>query len=405
MFTVNNSITDLKVKERNIFKIIYSMNSHPVATPEMSVEEARCYILFFSEGANLSSYIGLYLPRTDRKFFYSYTSNPFPFEAGADVENEARQFAEDMGFLLDEINVSGMAVEDRNHWIEDQYIFGYKKPEQIEGEEAAPDEENALPEESAGAPHPAEPAPVPAAPPATAPAVAAPAAPATAVHPAPAAAPAAAPPAPPPQPEQPAPQPYYPGYPPQQGQPYPPQYPTQQGQPFPPQQPYPGYPPQQYSPQGQPYPPQQPYPGYPQQPGQPYPQQYPPQQGQPGMPPYQQARQQPPVLDVPELEEPVAPPPARVKAAPPPKPAAKKKAPASKPAPSQRKPAPEEVEEELAVEVQIEAAPRQPHSLMEEAIRQGVVRPPKQKVQAGLRSATGTVARDKEALARLLSSF
>ena len=33
MFSLNDTITDLKVKERSIFKILYSMNSHPVAMP------------------------------------------------------------------------------------------------------------------------------------------------------------------------------------------------------------------------------------------------------------------------------------------------------------------------------------------------------------------------------------
>jgi hypothetical protein len=401
MFTVDSSLTDLKVKERSIFKIIYSMNSHPVATPEMAVEEARCYILFFSEGANLSSYIGLYLPRTDRRFFYSYTSNPFPFEAAGDVEAEARQFAEDMGFLLDEINVSGMASEDRNHWIEDQFIFGYRKPEPA-GDEEAPEERPALAEQPAEpeAVAPAEPAPAapvagPVQPPAPAPAPAppAPVTPAPPERPAP----AAPQPAPPVRHEQAPPQPYYPGYPPQPGQP---PYAPQSGQPYPPQQVYPAYPqpgppyPPQYPPQpGQPYPPQ----GFPPQQGQPYPApQYPPQPG-PGQAPVPQ----PPVLDVPELEEPAAP---KTKAAP--KPAAKKKAaPQAKPAAPPRRPVPEEAEEELPVELEVEAAPQTPRSVMEEAVRQGVVRPPKQKIQTGQRGATGTVSREKEALARLLSSF
>jgi hypothetical protein len=137
MFTINPGITNLKVKERNIYKMLYSMNSPQVATPELSVEEARCYVLFFSEGPNLSAYIGLYLTHIDRRIFYAYTSNPFPFEAAPDVEAEAIGFAEDMGFLLDEISVSGMPAEDRNRWIEEQFIFGYKKPEPKE-EQGAP---------------------------------------------------------------------------------------------------------------------------------------------------------------------------------------------------------------------------------------------------------------------------
>lgn len=129
MFTIDHKITDLRIKERSIFKMLYSMNNPQIATPDMSTEEARCYILFFSEGPNISALIGLYLPATDRKYVYSYNANPFPYEAVSDVEEEARNFAETMGFLLDEINVGGMSPEDRIHWFEDQQIFGLRKPE------------------------------------------------------------------------------------------------------------------------------------------------------------------------------------------------------------------------------------------------------------------------------------
>jgi len=147
MFSIDQNIADLKVKERKIFKILYSMNSHPVAMPGYASEDARCYILFFSEGPNLSSFIGLYLSRVDKKFFYRYTSNPFPFEAESDVEDEARAFAEEMGFLLDEIDVSGMAAEDRNTWIEEQFIFGYRTPENTEAGPEAAEEGTAAPQE------------------------------------------------------------------------------------------------------------------------------------------------------------------------------------------------------------------------------------------------------------------
>ena len=344
MYTIDNKITDLKVKERSIFRILYSMNSHPVATPEMSVEEARCYILFFSEGPNLTSYIGLYLPRNDRKFFYAYTSNPFPFEAADEVENEARQFAEDMGFLLDEINVSGMAVEDRNHWIEDQYIFGYKKPELPEEEEEEPEEdveeevddeieeEEEPEEEEKPAAKPSggkkaakeeitekieeKPEPVAAA-------------------------------APPVQKKTPPPAP-------------PPVQPAQQTG--------------------------QPYPGYPQQ-----------------MPPQYPPMQTPQDLEVPELDVPDESVPDR--AAQPVVPAAKKKAPPVRtpPAAARRQVREEpEVEEELPVEVEEEPA----RSRGREVPRMPVARQPQPKAaQASVTGTTGTVTRDKEALARLLSSF
>jgi hypothetical protein len=406
--------------------MLYSMNSPQVATPELSVEEARCYVLFFSEGPNLSAYIGLYLPRIDRKIFYAYTSNPFPFEAAPDVEFEATGFAEDMGFLLDEISVSGMPADDRNRWIEEQYIFGYKKPEiaeemvtittaenvksaLTEKEEAREAQAKAEQEAKDAPAKPVEPPPAPKVEPV-------PHLQEPLLYPEPAQPQAQqqqpvplAQPQPPvqPQPQAQPPQQPYPQYQqpvPQQGQPMPPNFPPQQPQ----------YPQQQVPQQGQQYPPQQPY-GQPQQPygqpqqyiqqpygqpQQPYgqPQQYQqpfPQQGQPMMPQHPMApHQQPPVF-----EQPTAPP----KKA---QPAPQAKAPPKKKVQKAPEPKPEESFEVIVpVELETEPVQQRPSNVFEEALREGVVKPPKSKITKAVRPTAGVVTRDKEALARLLASF
>jgi hypothetical protein len=414
MFTITHNLTDLKVKERNIYKMLYSMNSPQVATPELSVEEARCYVLFFSEGPNLSAYIGLYLPRIDRKIFYAYSSNPFPFEAATDVEFEATGFAEDMGFLLDEISVSGMPADDRNRWIEEQYIFGYKKPEieddivtvtsaekvksaLTEKEEARKEQAKAEQAAPAAAAKPVEPPTAPKVEPVLHPE---PAKPQPQAQPQQQAVPQAQP-QPPvqPQPQAQPPQQPYPPYQqpvPQQGQPLQPHDPqqqfSQQGQQYTPPQPY-GQPqppygqPQQYiqQPYGQP---QQPY-GQPQQYQQPFP-----PQGQPLMPQYPTAPPQPPVF-----EQPAAPP----KKA---QPAQQVKAPPKKKVQKAPEPVREEsFEESVPIELDVAPVQQRPLNVFEEALREGVVKPPKPKASKAVRSTAGVVTRDKEALARLLASF
>jgi len=417
MFTIIPSLTDLKVKERNIFKMLYSMNSPQVATPELSVEEARCYVLFFSEGPNLSAYIGLYLPRIDRKIFYAYTSNPFPFEAAPDVEFEASGFAEDMGFLLDEISVSGMPADDRNRWIEDQYIFGYKKPESAEDlvnitnaehvksalaekEEAREAQAKAEQAAQVAPAKPVGPSPVPKVdlvpypeseqPPVQPQPLVQPQPPVQAqppVHPQPPAQPALAPYAPYQQPV------------PQQGQPMQPQYPQQQI----PQQGQPYLPPQQY---GQP---QQPY-GQPQQYMQPPYSQPPQPHGQPQQ--YQQPFQ-PQVQPIPMTPQyPTAPlqqPPAYEQPAVPQKkmhPAQHARAPLKKIVQKAPELAPEEsFEDTVPAELEVETVQQRPANVFEEALRGGVVKPPKSKTSKAARPTAGVVTRDKEALARLLASF
>jgi hypothetical protein len=128
MFTIDPKITGLNVKEKSVLKILFSINTHRVANPETVLEEARSYVLFFREGrGNVSSYIAIHLLASDRKLYYSETSNPFPEEELGVVEDDARGFAEGLGAMLDEIDFTTLSVSDQERWINDQEIFS-KKP-------------------------------------------------------------------------------------------------------------------------------------------------------------------------------------------------------------------------------------------------------------------------------------
>ncbi len=132
MFNADPNITDLNVREKNLNKVLFSMNIHQVATPELSVEDARCYILFCGEGSTMSAYIALYLTRTDGRIYYSYSSNPFPQEGMAQAEEEARGFVEDMGFVLDEMPLADLSPAEKNRWIDEQAVFSHKKQSEVQ---------------------------------------------------------------------------------------------------------------------------------------------------------------------------------------------------------------------------------------------------------------------------------
>lgn len=151
MFTADPNITELNIRERVIFKALFSMNIHQVATPELSTEDARCYFFLFRDNGRFSAYAALYLPRTDRRFFYSYSQNPFFDESVAEALDEARKFAEDMGFLMDEINISAMSPEEKNRWIDEQGIFAVKKKAEPKPAAQAPQAAQ-IPVESAAEP-------------------------------------------------------------------------------------------------------------------------------------------------------------------------------------------------------------------------------------------------------------
>ena len=127
MFTIDTTITDLKVREKNILKILFSMNIHQVATPEMMLEDARSYVLFFRESrGKLFAYIALHLLTTDRKLYYSCSDNPFPDDEMEAVEEEALTFLEGLGAMIDEVNFSNMSDSAQDRWLNDQEMFSEK---------------------------------------------------------------------------------------------------------------------------------------------------------------------------------------------------------------------------------------------------------------------------------------
>lgn len=152
MFTIDPNITDVQLKEKDLYKAFFSLNSHEVATPDMSLEEARSYVFFLREGkGRLSVYIGLHLIHTDRKLFYTNSANPFLEDVLPDIEDEARSFAEGLGAFLDEADFAKMSDSEKGEWIDGQSIFGQKKE---------PEPAPAIPPAAAEQAQP-EPAPVP----------------------------------------------------------------------------------------------------------------------------------------------------------------------------------------------------------------------------------------------------
>jgi hypothetical protein len=144
MFTIDPDITEKDLRGKHIFKVLLSMNVHQVATPETSLEDARSYVFFIREGRNrISVYIGIHLLLTDRKLIYAHSANPFFEDKMLEVEDEARDFAEYMGAMMDEVHFTGMSDLERDCWIDDQGFFSTKKQP-----EAAPvSEQPAVPEQ------------------------------------------------------------------------------------------------------------------------------------------------------------------------------------------------------------------------------------------------------------------
>ncbi len=146
MFAIDQKVTLELIKGKDLVKSFFSMNNHQVATPEMMLEEARSYILFFRESpGKLSAYIGLQLLVTGRKLFYSHSSNPFPDSEIKSIEEEALIFVEGLGALIDEKDFSQLTSREKQQWMDDQEIFSEDTGSETEEEEEPAEEEHEEP--------------------------------------------------------------------------------------------------------------------------------------------------------------------------------------------------------------------------------------------------------------------
>ena len=138
MFSIDQKITDLKIRERTLHKVFFSMNIHPVAALEQgAAEDAKSYVFFFKEGSKFLSFIGLYFIRANRTVYYSYSSNPFSESDLSAVEEEALGFAEEMGAMLDELGLAKMSDVEKDSWIDKQDIFSIWKETEAKAETEA----------------------------------------------------------------------------------------------------------------------------------------------------------------------------------------------------------------------------------------------------------------------------
>lgn len=134
MFSIDLNITAIPLNGKNLFKALFSMNTHHVATPELGLANARSYVFFIRDGSRLSAYIGIYLLHAGRKLFYPYSGNPFLENEIGNVEEEARNFVEDLGAMLDGLDCGRMSDLEKDQWIEAQEVFSRVSAPEIQPE-------------------------------------------------------------------------------------------------------------------------------------------------------------------------------------------------------------------------------------------------------------------------------
>ncbi|MBI3002597.1 MAG: hypothetical protein HYY54_03045 [candidate division NC10 bacterium] len=153
MFDLDASLDRIPVSSDGIERVAWSLNLTPVAGTDFAGAEARAYAIIASAGGGRSvCYVCLYVSSLDRAQVYRHRANPFSSAEGEAHEEEALEFLQELGFILESIDYRGWSSQERREWFDKQPPFRPRRP---------PPETPPVPKEAAAAP--AAPAPRPAA--------------------------------------------------------------------------------------------------------------------------------------------------------------------------------------------------------------------------------------------------
>lgn len=96
--------------------LLRSLNLSKVAAPdgEGAVDCFAFLIEYEAPRDEVGLLIGFYMVEPNELLFYAHEQNPVDLEQSSEIEEEARQFVESMGFMMDDIQFQGMPVRKRD---------------------------------------------------------------------------------------------------------------------------------------------------------------------------------------------------------------------------------------------------------------------------------------------------
>lgn len=144
MFDLDPSLDRIPVSSDAIERVAWSLNLTPVAGTDFAGADARAYAVTASAGGGRSAcYVCLYVSSMDRAQVYRHRANPFSSAEGEAHDEEALEFLQELGFILESIDYRGWSSQERKEWFDKQPPFHPRRP---------PPETPPVPKETAAAP-------------------------------------------------------------------------------------------------------------------------------------------------------------------------------------------------------------------------------------------------------------
>lgn len=105
MFAIDFKLTHIAAVREQIVAIIESVNQPHVAIPGKSPQPAKGYVTGVrNSNATFSIYVYLVMSVAQETVIYANAQSQFPLEAYREIETEALNFVESMGFMMENVN-------------------------------------------------------------------------------------------------------------------------------------------------------------------------------------------------------------------------------------------------------------------------------------------------------------
>ncbi len=145
MFILNETQKGLpKNTEPRVVSVLNSINEPKIAAADHSAEPTQAYVCTISEGEKLLTHIVLYLSKSHDRVMYSWDEGAVPPKKQPEVESEALDFVENMGFMMDNLNLAKFSKEQRQELLADLPVFSEEKGKSKGKEKSKPKEEEAV---------------------------------------------------------------------------------------------------------------------------------------------------------------------------------------------------------------------------------------------------------------------
>lgn len=142
MFEISKDKSYVTAEREQVARLMMSFNEPMVAPSRHSAQPTQAYICTLKGGEGFSVYIYLYLTIEKIGIIYEYTDKITDTQSLQTAQDEALQFTDDMGFIVDDLNFEFLEISEQNKLLASIPLF--KIPAEVVIKERTPEVEGAI---------------------------------------------------------------------------------------------------------------------------------------------------------------------------------------------------------------------------------------------------------------------